>query len=863
MIRRKKSIGMVTIAAMLIGIMAWVFSGAVWNEEDAVQFTAAKYDSIEDSTLLIGTHLIHLSALGDSIYEVAQASAEESGQNSVYYKSELADGAWFDITTASSLADITTGGTPVSSDSLTGLYLTHHTKSDGKTYDLRTGEQVCLQNINDPYDLEGLDELFPLKNQYDLMQEQQSGSASSQKKMERIEQIYALELQNDTTREADSQLAALQRYYDVLAENDGGEDEMNAVQEVMDAVDAVRRVEVYTIVEAELKTYTEELTRMEDSQSDDGETVAAEGTDAALQTAANDSYSNISNALITYQGKVLDPGTTVASGEKYSLFQELTAQAEADNHGACDDVVARLLALERIQNSVVTDRASELSELEEVLLPKATDAYLAKLQAGETTDYRNQKSANAAQALLHSLMQQGTSLANTARAELESYITAYCLRLTNEEGMTFLDERLEQALGYYDQVAGDDFKDSLDSTVEEHILFLQSKRRELELNAGGNEIDKLLAEKNNLQMQMMSALDKNDLTGAQALEDQIAELDAQLGELQAEQNSQLAELQKERNDLQNQLDNAGEDTDTETLEKKLNALNAEIDGVMAGMAEGTAGALIGTLQQTCADIIGADGNDASTISLLEDQLDTLGGMLDGNAASVFPVLKELHQKMAIERDVNDDDSYNDAIGIVEQYILDGASAYEAALNADRTAEDLTVLLDGVDASALSEEEQAVARITALTQYAEQTGSQNAAEQASAQANQAFAGGNPLVFDDLSDSLSGFVPTTALSALNGMRHIWSNRYQSATLAKGLDYYTFSMYSDLVERDTTGEKVEYLSQPTKFRNSLYIPADYTEAQFGVQCISIPGTGLAVAAREDIAAVAGEMLTALLAG
>ena len=74
--RHKRLIGLSAVAAALIGLMTWVFSGAVWNEEEAVQFTAAKFDSIEDSTLLIGTHLIHLSALNDSIYEVAQASAE-------------------------------------------------------------------------------------------------------------------------------------------------------------------------------------------------------------------------------------------------------------------------------------------------------------------------------------------------------------------------------------------------------------------------------------------------------------------------------------------------------------------------------------------------------------------------------------------------------------------------------------------------------------------------------------------------------------------------------------------------------------------------------------------------------------------
>ena len=859
----KRMVGLAAAVAVLTGALAWGISGAVWDETQAVQFTAARFDSIEDSTLLIGTHLIHLSALNDSIYEVAQASAEESGQSQIYYKSELADGAWFDITTASSLADITTGGTPVTTDSLTSLYLTHHTRSDGKTYDLRTGEQVSLQDINDPYDLEGLDELFPLKNQYDLIREQQSESAAGQEKMARIEQIFSLNVHNATTDEADAWLEALQRYYDVLADNDGGAEEMDAVQQVMDAVDASRRVEVYQIVETEMQTYTEELTHMADTTDEDGETTAAEGGDSALQDAANESYSNISNALIEYEGKMLDPGTTVATEERYNLRQQLISEAEANNHSRCDEIVALLLALENIQNGVVADQETELEELDSALLPNATNRYLAQLSQGETAEYRTAKSQNSAQALLSSLTRQGVSLANTARTELEAYIEARVLRLTNSEGMAYLDERLEQALGYHEQVADDDFAESLDGTVDDHIAFLQNKKRELELNAGGNELDKLLAEKSSLQTQMMSALDKNDLTGAQEIENQIADLDSEIAGLQAEQSSELAELQRQRSDLQEQIDNAAAGTDTSALQRQLDQLDAEVDEMLTSMADGTAGSLIGTLQQECAAIIGAEGNDAATINTLEDKLSTLGSLLDSNAASVFPALKDLHRQMATERDVNDDDSYNDAIELVEDLIVDGASAYEAALSADRSADELNELMDGVDLSGLGEEQQAIARLAALSDYADQTGSSNAAEEAAAQANRAMASGNSYVFDNLSDSQSDYIPTTALSALSGMRHVWSSRYQSATLAKGLDYYTFSMYSDLVERDTTGDKVEYLSSATKYRNAIYVPADYAAEQFGAQCKSISGTSLAVAMNDTMQTAAGELLEALLAG
>ena len=95
---------------VLLAVTALLAAGALlfgalrtrgfWDESMAVHIKA---DEIENSTLAVGTHLIHLSALTDAIYEIAEKSSEESGQNRIYYKSELGGGVWFDITTATSL----------------------------------------------------------------------------------------------------------------------------------------------------------------------------------------------------------------------------------------------------------------------------------------------------------------------------------------------------------------------------------------------------------------------------------------------------------------------------------------------------------------------------------------------------------------------------------------------------------------------------------------------------------------------------------------------------------------------------------------------------------------------------------------
>ena len=56
---------------LLAGFLAFgtLYAKGFWDESRAVHIKA---QDIESSTLAIGTHLIHLSALTDSIYEIAE-----------------------------------------------------------------------------------------------------------------------------------------------------------------------------------------------------------------------------------------------------------------------------------------------------------------------------------------------------------------------------------------------------------------------------------------------------------------------------------------------------------------------------------------------------------------------------------------------------------------------------------------------------------------------------------------------------------------------------------------------------------------------------------------------------------------------
>ncbi|MBR2852003.1 MAG: hypothetical protein IKB91_06400, partial [Anaerotignum sp.] len=63
------------IAAVVIGGSALAF--AMIDETNSVHIDAGE---IEDSTLIIGSHLIYLGSMTDQIYEIAMDSAEDAGQ---------------------------------------------------------------------------------------------------------------------------------------------------------------------------------------------------------------------------------------------------------------------------------------------------------------------------------------------------------------------------------------------------------------------------------------------------------------------------------------------------------------------------------------------------------------------------------------------------------------------------------------------------------------------------------------------------------------------------------------------------------------------------------------------------------------
>ncbi|MBQ7583419.1 MAG: hypothetical protein IJT24_02310, partial [Lachnospiraceae bacterium] len=260
--KKKHSKITVKIAALLVvaGFVALFVKSralALFNEKDAVRYEDfAATHTIENSTLFVGTYLINLGGITDEVYEKAQNSASESNQTSIYYKSELANGEWFDVTDAETLTDIMNGAIAIPESELADLYVEYYVGSDGAVISALDGDEVNPFDVPDPYKLSKIKELEPLWLQYtgsataeDISQDdylKNKNSASTGNKRtdvytyQLLTTFFAMDLRDEETDRYDADLARLYEAYKSY-KSSGQDEEAEIIYNLMATVDASRR----------------------------------------------------------------------------------------------------------------------------------------------------------------------------------------------------------------------------------------------------------------------------------------------------------------------------------------------------------------------------------------------------------------------------------------------------------------------------------------------------------------------------------------------------------------------------------------------------------------------------------------------
>ncbi|NLV85910.1 MAG: hypothetical protein GX025_01630 [Clostridiales bacterium] len=771
-------------------------------------------------------------------------------------------------------------------DVIEGLFLTHHTRSDGITYDLRTNSPVNIFDLKSAYDVAAMDEVIPLKNHWQLIVE----SVGDTEVSDRIKEILELDLHDSYTDDRDDELSDLQSYLRVLRNNDDDAAEKDIVQRTMQAVDASRRVHSLNTALDELEAYMDELGSPEAPPADeDGNQESAQQSDTSLISAVSESIANVEDSIIDYEGNMLSEGTTVYQFFRYKYETDLISHAKAGSHSDCDADVANLLYLENILNDIISNRPAEMALLSPAILEEATNRYTSALSAGESAEYKAQKANKSAQVLLDSIASTNTSIINTARNELEFMISAYCTRAGAAAAKTYIDQRIKLCQSFYLMPPSDAFHEGAVSTVDSHMDFLTEKLRCLTLALGGNELDKLIAEKGDLQTQLRSALDKNDLAGAADIEKEIADIDKKITELENAASAELFELMAKVSDLEKQIAEAQKAENTSLFNKlseKLAAAKAELNLAQSSLSDGTLAQQVATLKKDALSILSKTPPSNAEMSRLSTDITALCELLPLDTQLVFPALTEIYNAMVTKAALENTDAYEADKTKIEEAILNNKDSYDTAMRSDKSADDLRkiaddfisgetgggeplfgqldslALTDGSNRQALLDKYGEDVFVLALSSYYDETGSDAALNLMVSIAQQQRNLGSLSIYSRINSGSGRFIPLSAIGVHTGMRYVEKSAASFATLAKGSSYYGFRVYSDSVIKGKTAPETDYMPQAAAYYGGIHIIESYSYETFGVDCVYLSGCDLAVARSETVKALAEELTGLFLA-
>lgn len=897
--RNRMWIALLAFCLLFGGVGGYLLVQATIDETNATHVDASE---IEPSTMIVGTHLIYIESLSGELYEIAVESEQQASQYRRYYKSELADGTWFDITDASGLADISTSGIVVSEEEIEALLMTHHTKSDGITYDLVTGQTVCIFDISNPYDMENLAELNPIKVQYERFEGKPKSSLSETDKrnVEIIKELYGMDFSTEQTKEIERQMAALQAYYEILVRDEGDPAMSDMVLHIMEKLDATRRSIIFErLSENTLNAFLECLNlnrkyfdgylagyeaylsgdiseeefyalmgfaATEDSEEEDESKKEEEITgfmpDSILVEAVGEAQSNAESSYAECLGKLVTEGNTVLGKAEYEAIEALVEAAQNNDYASCDRRTKELIYLDNINNGVIADGEAEEEYISEVLLPMGDEAYKKILSGGVGEVYKTLPSTAAAATKVMALKNRKNDT-EAVRAELQFLIQAKIDRVTAGEAADFLMFRLENVTEFESTVQKDAFSEYANESIRAYIQWLTKKNEDASKEMSGGITEELNAQKKALQEERKEALDHNDLKAASLLDAKIEAVDKALADEEKRLNAIINSVTATRSEKAAAAAALGAGSASaavkELLDRVLNGilegnygeLSEQLDGLGA-MAAVSPDSVLNALQQIYDELIKKKLTDSASNDLIDALLTQVETVTADN-------------NKYFRKDLSEGDMNNLVLGFfgtengvsgMESLSGTGTGSEGGAGDSEEvggmgSADDGSAAGVGLSglAKALSgkSESECMAAIAGINMYIQETGATSLTELLRAYILREVSDGNARIYEKYqSNPTMEYVPLDLLARATKYRYIFNDSLKQVVLQKGASYYEFQVFYQTVKRQK-GE-TEDMDTPAVFQKVLYIDTGYSEKTFSYTGMYLEGTEYGILLSED---------------
>ncbi|MBR6172930.1 MAG: hypothetical protein IKQ49_07120 [Eubacterium sp.] len=587
--RIRKLIAEILVAALAL-VLCFSFVGdralALLNENDLVRYSVyAARNNIEEGTLFIGIYLINIEALTDELYEKAMESASDTDQMNIYYKSEIGEGLWYDVTDGESLTDIMNSAISVSESELADLFIQYYVGSDGIMIDVTNGREVNPFDVPDPYDLTKLPELEPLWTQYtnseavnyvsqdDYLKGKNSETTGNKRvdvyTYEFLNGFFSMNLRDAETDGYDADLRRLYEAYKSLkrAEKD---EEAALIYSLMSSVDSARRkvvMDKLTMVENNAlaalyelisgKYYTtngnfknphdegdiandepRHLRTLKESLMDvNGKKVKSDvdvvfQPDSGVTSAIGDSIEKCQESYYNLEAKALADADSVIGHAQYAfsrqVIDEITPSGESNSINYLRDV-------NNISESIIKNADSEVYLLDRSLLNLAETRYETAVSEGASDVYLREVSRGASAATVENVLNTQMDELEEKRTELEFLIDAYKSRVSASDGLLYVKGCITWTTDLYQTVPNDDFRTRANGSIDSHLSWLKDESEEIRQSDDSlkSELDKLYEKKEELQRKRDQELDSNNLAAARMYDEKIAAVDRDIADAAA------------------------------------------------------------------------------------------------------------------------------------------------------------------------------------------------------------------------------------------------------------------------------------------------------------------------------------------
>ncbi len=746
---------------------------ALINDEDTVHVSDSQ---IGMSSLIVGTHIMYLGAVTDELYAIAMQSAEQAGVYEKYYKSELADGAWYEISGAEGLADIMSG-TIVPVSTIESLNLQYYTKEDGITYDLRTESAVNIFDIDDPYDLYNSSDMEDIKLQYDMLKDKEEKTKSDEYYTDILDDFFSSEMKTDETTQIDEEIDALFNVY-----QQADEPMREQLMAVMKQLDDDRRAAVSgALLDGELGELINK-TGLYDSADEElaVNSQVFEAVNEALKNTAQkaDSYTSYSDE------------NSGLSQTDMELTQSLIDAAKSGNSDECKNICDKLKALDNIRNGISGDFSAELELLDELTQKQYM---ICEELLTKTDDYDR-----GSDTVLKKYLSEKKKELDRAFNELADMVDKAVDRLVRDEAQVYISEKLAMVQQLMNEVLQDEFESYAKASIEKYQERLVGAYAKI-VASGSNRMDSLTAAREQAILDRLDALDRNDYDAASIYKYDIENYDEQIAEYEKE----LTAIIESPNSTEAQRQNALAQLDSTSMVAAINNIGSE----------------------AVEDIQNGD------FSAVADKIDMLAGFSGSNPSTVLNNLKDVYSELAgaefnMQLTQDDINIIEDVEEQIVSYLTRNAMTF--AGNSITVDSIYGAVKDIMGQSFdMLDDCQKTEVLVGVSTYAHTIGSEVLFNVASSMASKMYGDNNKYIYRQLQDEISVYVSCDALAKATGYRYIYSDTKKNVVLQNGIEYFSFTAFDEVVEKRDGGSDI--MPYSAKLQGTVYIPDEYVWQNF----------------------------------